>query len=129
MPNEGIGDLCEYILKRPIVGVLPWELVLWVNDFEPDVETVFADLVEASFPGYTRWSLDRDTWTVPIVADGCAESTYGEELLSFTNGGSESVTLYGYALYDPSSNVLRFVQRFDDDDIQPLDTFNVFRIL
>jgi len=76
LPDEGIGQQLECILQRTVSGVLPWNLMLWVNDIVPDTDIVLADLVEATFGGYSQVTLTRSDWTTPDVHDGCAHSTW-----------------------------------------------------
>lgn len=120
LPDEGIGDQLAYLLSAPIPGVLPWQLIIWVNDIQPDADTVFDDLLEASWSGYSRLTLDRSTWTVPTVSNGCAVSTYGTVPLVYMPSGDLIETNYGAAYYDASKDVLRWIQRFEDGDIAPI---------
>lgn len=120
LPDEGIGDQLEYIIRRAIMGVLPWELRLWVNDIEPDHETVLDDLQEATFYGYSRVTMGRDQWTVPVVNEGCAKSTWGVYPYQWNVTGGPVETVYGYAMVDVVEGVIRFIQRFDDEDITPI---------
>lgn len=121
IPEEGIAAQLEYILRAAIVGVLPWEAWLFVNDLEPTTETVLADLEAPGWSGYNPWTLAREGWSVPEVVDGCARSAWGTDPLRWTHGGGPAQTVYGYALVDRSNDVIRFVQRFDSEDIAPLD--------
>jgi len=121
LPNEGIGQQLECILSRSVAGVMPWQLILWVNDLVPDADTVLADLVEASFAGYFPVSMDRALWTTPAVAGGCAHSTWqAVPTVWFVTGGPVE-TIYGYAYVDATSGVVRFVQRLDSADIAPVE--------
>lgn len=120
LPNEGIGAQLEYILKSAISGVLPWELMFFVNDITPTAATVLADLVEASWSGYMRATLDRADWTTPTVDDGCAHSTWGTDAIVWYVTGGPTETNYGYALVDTMAGVIRCIQRFDDEDITPV---------
>ena len=111
LPNEGLPDLLDYMIRATISGVLDWELMLFVNDIVPDQDTVYADLVEASLTGYSRVTLSRGTWTSPVIVSNRAVSTYGTTPISWSiTGGSE--TVYGHALVTPSSPVIRFVERW-----------------
>lgn len=121
LPNEGIAAQLEYILKASISGVLPWELMFWVNDIEPDHDTVLADLQEATWSGYSRLTMDRANWTTPTVHDGCAHSTWGTEAVVWYVTGGPTETIYGYAYVDASAGVIRFVQRLDPEDIRPVE--------
>jgi hypothetical protein len=130
LPSEGIGAQLEYILSAPITGVLSWLLVLFVNDLVPDADTVFADLVEASWPGYSRLQLARDGWTTPTVWGGCATSTWGTEPLVYNVGPvSPGVINYGAAYFDGTTGLLRWVQRFDDADLFALVPGGQFSLL
>jgi hypothetical protein len=130
LPDEGIAAQLSYILSATISGVLPWQLMLFVNDLTPDATTILADLTEATWPGYSRVTLDRGTWTTPTVLAGCATSTYGTVPQTWYVGVlSSPVTNYGAAFVDASSSVLRWVQRFDDADIAPITTGGRFLYL
>lgn len=129
LPDEGIGDVLEYILQRSIAGVLPWTLILWVNDLIPDADTELADLVEATWGGYSRVTLDRATWTTPDVDHGCAHSTWGTTPQIWYVTGGPVETIYGYAYVDFTAGVLRFIQRLDDADIAPVSVGGKVTIL
>lgn len=120
LPDEGIAQQLASILSAPIPGLLPWTLILFVNDVVPDASTVLGDLVQATFPGYTPATLTRADWTTPTVISGCAHSTWGTDPLLWFVTGPTSETLFGFAMCDLILGVLRTVQRFDDSDIQPL---------
>lgn len=119
-PNEGLADMLDFILSADIEGVLPWQLMLWTNDdLEPAQDTVFDDLDEAQFYGYSRWSLDRSEWLAAVIEDDAAVSTYTEEPLTWTPNGS-GATIYGYALVTPIDSVIRFIEAFDEPiDVVP----------
>lgn len=120
LPSEGIGDLLEYMIKRAISGVLPWELRLFKNDLTPTPATVLADLTEANFGGYSRLTMTRATWTTPTVVSGCAHSNWDTVATVWDVTAGPSQTIYGYAYVDASLGVLRFIQRFDSGDIHPV---------
>lgn len=129
LPDQGIGDQLAYILSAPIAGVLPWTLILWVNDVVPDAATVLADLEEASWNGYSRQTLTRGGWTVPEVNAGCASSTYGTDPIVFLPTGPTVQTNYGAAYIDQSTGVIRWVERFEDADIVPVVVGQAYKIL
>lgn len=129
LPDEGIAEQLAYILSVPIVGVLPWELMLWTNDYEPSTASVLSDLVEATFLGYSRRTLSRDGWTTPSVDVGCCSSTWGIEPQRYTVEQARGETVYGLAYVDVSSGVLRWIQRFEDADINPLQDAQVLQFL
>jgi hypothetical protein len=129
LPDDGIADQLTYILSSTISGVVSWQLLLWTNDYTPDIDTVLSDLTEATWMGYNRVQLDRSVWTTPLVQMGCATSTWGVSPIGFFNESGSPVTNYGCAYLDPSTGLLRFVQRFDDADIAPLQPGGQFQIL
>jgi len=111
LPNEGLPALLDYMIRATISGVVDWELMLWTNDITPDQGTVYADLTEATFTGYSRPTITRGTWTAPAVSADHAVSTYDSVPISWScSAGSE--TVYGYALVTVTSPVIRFVERF-----------------
>lgn len=116
IPDEGLSRECYRILTNPDTEFQQWQLLLWVNNFIPTGAVTLADLVEASFTGYSRRALQWDGWSVPAVAGGLATSTQPTSQ-TWTNGNPGDVTVYGCAYFDPTYNVLRFVQRFDPPDI------------
>ncbi len=122
IPDEGLAVPLARILDPAGANQSSWRLVLWVNDVTPDADTVLADLTQATFGGYSFVTLVPGTWTVPVVADGCATSTYGTVALVWYVTAAMGETVYGYALIDPGAGVIRFVQRFEADDIEPLET-------
>lgn len=121
LPNEGIADQLAYILQKSISGVLPWQLRYFVNDIVPDADTVLDDLVEASFTGYTRLTMDRDLWVIGEPDAGCVHATFGTYAQVWYCTAGPVETIYGYAYVDASLGVIRFIQRFDDADIAPLE--------
>jgi hypothetical protein len=120
LPNEGIADQLRYILMSPISGVLPWQLIMWTTDIVPDADTVLDDLVEATFTGYSQLTLDRANWLIGEPEDGCVHATWGAYAQVWYCTGGPVETIYGYAYVDASLGVIRFIQRFDDADISPL---------
>jgi hypothetical protein len=129
LPNEGIALQLSCIVRAIIFGVNEWELMLWVNDIEPDADTVLADLQEPSWSGYIRKALPRPTWTFPTVSDGCATSEYGTTPQQWTVGSTTSEMIHGYAMVDPTAGVLRFVQRLEPEEIIPLVMGQVVKLL
>lgn len=120
IPDEGLSVPLARILNPVGADHLAWRLVFWVNDFTPDNTVVLANLVQASWGGYSFATLDPTQWSTPVVSPKCAVSTYGTVALSWNVTGGPVQTNFGYALIDPSAGVIRFIQRFDPADIQPV---------
>lgn len=129
LPDEGLADQLAAIIGVPLGSATNWQLFLFVNDVTPTCDTVLDDLDEATFDGYSRKQLDRSTWTTPEVSECCATSTYGTDPIVYLVEGETDETVYGVAYVDPTSNVIRFVQRLDDADIAPLQDGGQFQIL
>lgn len=120
LPDEGIQFQLECILKRPLPGILPWTLILFVNDLNPDFDVTLDDLEEATWSGYSRVTLDRSNWTTTSVADGCAHAVWGNDAIVWYVTGGPVQTNYGYAYVDFTTDEIRFIQRFDAEDIRPV---------
>lgn len=119
LPDDGLTDHLNNLLRGTEGDGLPWDLMLWTNDITPDATTNIADLVEATFGGYGRVSLDVADWTAPDVVGGCAHSTWGTVATVWFVTGGPVETIRGCAYVNPTSNTLAFVQRFDPADIAP----------
>lgn len=128
LPNEGLGLTLSELLGRAAIPLLPWKLVLWVNDITPTYATTWGQLVEASWIGYGRENLDRATWNEPTVSAGCAHATYGTDPFSFNVTGGPLQTVYGCAYLDTLNGVLRFVQRFDPADVKTVEIGSVYKV-
>jgi hypothetical protein len=129
LPDEGIDTILNWILKASIAGVLPWQLMLWTNDLTPTFDTTLEDLEEATWIGYGRWNLLRENWTDASVSEGCASSTYGTEPLVWNVRNPLGQTNFGVAFVDRSAGVLRYVERFSDEDIFPLESGMEYSLL
>jgi hypothetical protein len=111
-PNEGLADQLDYILSADIDGVLPWLLMLWTNtDLELSQDTVYADLIEAEWDGYSRVTLGRDEWTDSVIEDDAAMSTWGSAPTMWSVNGT-GAAVYGYAIITPVDSVIRYVEAF-----------------
>jgi len=120
IPDEGLAITLLELLGVIPPSVLPWQLRLWKDDLVPDHATVLADLEECDFAGYARGYLAKEDWSEPTVADGCAHSTNGVDPIVWNVTGGPEQSVSGYAYVDVGWNVIRFIQRFDDDDITPI---------
>lgn len=117
IPNEGIGAALQELLGATVPSILPWQMMFWKNNIVPDADTVLADLVESDWGGYVRLTLSRAGWTVPTVVNGCAHSTWGVDPVEWSVTGGPEQAVFGCAYVDLGAGVLRYVQRFDDEDI------------
>jgi hypothetical protein len=129
IPDEGLGDTLADLLKVEPEVLVSWNLWLWANDFTPTRTVVAADLVQPTWTGYSSRTLAREVWVTPVVTAGCAVTTYGTDPVQWTVGESTSEMVFGWALVDPTTGHLRFIQRFDAGDIQPLGAQFVFKLL
>lgn len=120
VPDEGLARGLEWTLNNGDTQLDAWQLMLFVNDLTPDEDTVLADLVEPSWPGYARYAMVPASWSAPVIAGHVAESVWGQDPVTFTNATGATETVYGCGYFDPLFSVLRFVQRFDVGDIRPI---------
>lgn len=121
--DEGAKALLKILVHHTVSGVLPWQLVLYVNDIgqEPSYETTFDDLVEASFSGYARIDLLRNEFREPTLQQpGCAVSYWKDEPQTIWNTGSTTETVYGIAIVEPTTNAIRWIIPFAEEDVAPL---------
>jgi len=104
--NVGELRLLEWALKSA-GGTL--KLKLFSNNATVSATTVAADLIEATFTGYTARTLARASWNAPVTnGAGKAEIRYGtDQVYDFASDQS----IYGYYLTD-SSDVLLAVEKF-----------------
>lgn len=92
-------------------------LRLFQNDFEPQPGLLLTDLVEASYPGYTRQSVQWAEWQIPVVVDHVA-SIETLNFHSFTAGASgfSSQTIYGYYITHVNG-VYRWAESFEEPQV------------
>jgi hypothetical protein len=120
VPDEGLARGLEWTLNNGDTQLDAWQLMIFVNDFEPDEDTVLADLVEPSWPGYARYAMVPGGWDIPAIIGHVAESVWGTDPVEFLNATGATETVYGCGYFDPLFGVLRFVQRFDAGDIRAI---------
>lgn len=117
IPDEGALVPSRAWLKDTTPILLPWKLILWVNDLVPTHTVVAANLVEATWGGYSRVTLTRSMWNTPVLTDECVSNQWGSAPYVWYNTGSSSPTNYGWAMLDDVAGKLMWIQRFDDLDI------------
>jgi hypothetical protein len=95
--------------NAPVIGE-PLEVGLFVNNYVPVLATVFANLTEATFPGYARNSSERGDTT--FANNGLARQSLisGASITWTSTGGEESA--YGWFLLDSGTGRLLAVERF-----------------
>ncbi len=87
-------------------------LKLFQNDFQPDRDTVQADLTEADFDGYAGKSFSG-AWFQPQVRDDGQVVMLGPSHQFNHNGGATQNTIYGYWVEKSDGTVL-WTERFDN---------------
>jgi hypothetical protein len=111
LPNEGLPTLLGWMLRDDTSAVPSNTLILFSSDTTPTQATVYADLTEAGFTGYSPVTIDRATWTSPVVDDDHAVSTWDTTpILWLPESGPQII--YGYAVVTPSSPVILWCERF-----------------
>lgn len=99
IPKCGESRLLQYMVGKLEPGNLI--LRLFVNDIEPDGNTVASDLTECTTPGYESIVLYSDEWVVE-TSSGVVEIVYGEQVFTFTDG----VRLHGLYITDVLGNLI-----------------------
>ena len=111
LPNEGLPSLLAWMLRDDTSALPSNTLVLFANDLTPDQDTVYADLTLATFTGYSPVTIDRASWTSPVIDADHAVSTWNTTpIVWLVSGGSE--TIYGYAVVTPTSPIILWCERF-----------------
>lgn len=120
MPDEGLIQQHQDSLQIGISGRLPWRLMLWVNDLAVDFDTVLSDLVEASWVGYGRFTVDPTLWTGFTALHGCSHASWKLVPTEWAVTAGPLETVYGWAMIDEMAGLIRRVQRFEPSDIAPV---------
>jgi hypothetical protein len=95
-------------IQNALLGLI--SVHLYVNDISPDLDTVLADLTEASFPGYAG---QVGTFTTPPFTNGSNKAeTDQDSSVTFTSTGSSGETAYGYYITDTLNADLYWIERF-----------------
>lgn len=109
LPVDGLPYLMRWMMQSPITGVPDLQLLLFTNIIDPDCNVILSDLTEATFGGYSRWTLSRSQWLDPTIEGCCGIMLYGTDPVSWTNTSSPQ-TITGYAYLLPGGNKLIAVQ-------------------
>lgn len=112
IPDDAALYLLDVLLRRELVSDPGWLVALWEGSTVPDADTVWADLTECSWGGYSRRSIDRTVWQVPALLGGVPTCVYGTARMEWvpTDDGSE---VAGWAIIDPVGPRLVAAQRSD----------------
>lgn len=111
VPEVGAASMTYWLLNPSLIPFPTLSLCQFVNDIEPDWDTVAGDFVEASYDGYERKTVEPGMWDVAIGDDPPIVGTYQEQ---FTwTAGTDSGTVYGYYLLWESESQAIWCQRFD----------------
>lgn len=111
LPNEGLPTMLGWMLREDTSALPANTLILFSNDITPDQDTVYGDLTEAAFGGYSSVSIARGTWTAPVVDSDHGLTVYGSTPLTWICTSSPE-TIYGYAVVTPSSPIILWCERF-----------------
>src|ERR1043166_6772375 len=98
----------EKLLNDKMSDSANWRVVLFKNNLTPDLDTVLGDLTEADFSGYDRVT---PTWGAITIAGSNRAKAVGSSCVFAHDGGGTANDVYGYALINPSSGDLLFIDR------------------
>jgi hypothetical protein len=100
-----VPTVSESVILRRILGLNTngnLSLRLFTNEgYEPDEDTVLADLTECSTAGYAAITLSSGSWTITTVS-GQTTAQYPEQVFTMT----AAATIQGYFILDASSNLI-----------------------
>lgn len=117
IPDEGLPAMIPPWFASTAPIVLPWKAFLLANDLTPGYDTTWADVIEPSWGGYHRLTLYPEMWSVPAVLTGCLSIQWATMPYSWTSTGPPTEQVYGWGILDDLVGVVRFIQRFDFEDI------------
>lgn len=91
-------------------GAANWRIVLFQNDYDPLIDSEWADLDEADFDGYARATPAFGAWGVA----GDTASSEADAVQFIHDGGGTPNDVYGWALIDiaPATPELWALDRF-----------------
>ncbi len=113
IPNEGKPDLLAFLLGQTANTFADWLLMLWQNSsLSPGPATVYANLTECTFPGYSRVTLTKNLWSVPGIVSDQAVSSWTGATPTWTNTGAAQ-PCYGYAFITPTASKIVMIQQWD----------------
>jgi len=101
------GIAALYAARRKVLGIPSDDPVLSFHLFASgpstiDCDTVIADFVEITAPGYASVALNEANWT--LSDSSCTVTgTYPQFTISFTGPGSPVQTVYGYWVQDDTT--------------------------
>lgn len=111
-PNQGLRSLLTYLLISDNEPVPSWVFSLFVNDIQPDQDTIFIEVDRATFTGFTELTMSRQNWTTPVIADDHAVSTWKSTPSAWTCTANPQ-TVYGWCAFNFTTQVLTLIERFD----------------
>lgn len=86
-------------------------LMLFQNDISITTSTVYTDLVQASFGGYSDQELLGGEWSGPTLAAHVATLLYNN-YVEFTQSSGSDQVIYGWAVYEAATEELWGGDRF-----------------
>lgn len=93
---------------------------LFMNDIDPDGDTVLGDLTELDTPGYA--ASDAIAWGAPFINDLGNAEVVGDTK-QFTCSGAEAGNIaYGYYVTNAAGTVLKYAERFTNP--RPMELAN-----
>jgi hypothetical protein len=119
MPGPALVDALEGILQRGEVMAPDWDVALIeAISGEWGIGITANDIIEPSWPGYTRRTIPRAQWRAVELIDGIATSwPVSTEWLEWTNQGTgDSPPVFGYAIIEQATDRLILAVRYAEPD-------------
>lgn len=109
--NEGKAELLNLLLKQTTIVNTYYYLFLYVNNYTPVANSVFADFTLPTWVGYASKNLLRSGWQDAGFSTGKGVSVYGTDPQSWTIG-NPGATVYGYGVKSLITNSMLWAERF-----------------
>lgn len=102
--QNGLAEMLNYITGSEVLTPTLW-LGLFVNNEEFSCDTLLADLVECTLPGYTRIRLFPQYWTA-VVNGCCITYSYPMQVFGITDQSSPEQTVFGHFVIDMATGLV-----------------------
>lgn len=113
VPDEGEVILMGWAIRDSSVTE-DTKLILYQNNLgAPDQDTVYGDLTECDFTGYSQVVLARSDWNAPSTVSHKAKIVLNSAI-TFTFTDTVSQTAYGYAVVNDAEDTILWIEEFSD---------------
>lgn len=116
VPKAARVLFADWIWRGVIPDTFPLEIGLFKNNITPTPDTVFADLVEATFTGYSNYPFTRADNPASFLAGTAGRVLLANDSFIRTCTGAPH-NIYGWYCNAPTLGVLLLVERYADPHV------------